>query len=194
MKFYIDITFLPAGDISNRFLWEKVYQQVHIAMVDYKNGGGSLSIAAAFPKYSAKNYDLGDKLRLMSKNESAFSDFNIRERLAKFADYVHLTAAREVPTEISSHVSYSRYAVDSSKKRQIERRMRRHNETEAQAEIHFSGYRSKKVNLPFVYIYSHTTNTRFPLFVSEICSVINVEGGENFDSYGLSSDGHLPFF
>lgn len=194
MKFYIDITFLPAGDISHRFLWEKVYYQVHLAMIDYKNSVGTLAIAAAFPQYNVQKHDLGGKLRLMSKTEPALRDINVGDRLAKFADYVDVAVVREVPLKVTSYVSYSRHAVDSSKNRQVLRRMRRHNETEAQAQAHFDGYRSKKSNFPFVYIYSHTTNTRFPLFISEHLSEVSGGVCSAFDSYGLSRDGYLPRF
>ena len=36
MKYYLDMTLLPDTDITLDFIWQKIYQQVHIALVDNK--------------------------------------------------------------------------------------------------------------------------------------------------------------
>ncbi|MFT6209378.1 MAG: CRISPR-associated endonuclease Csy4, partial [Colwellia sp.] len=49
MKYYLDITLLPEADITLGFIWQKVYQQIHIALVDNKIGMNESAIAVAFP-------------------------------------------------------------------------------------------------------------------------------------------------
>ncbi|MBL1422430.1 MAG: type I-F CRISPR-associated endoribonuclease Cas6/Csy4, partial [Alphaproteobacteria bacterium] len=36
MKYYLDITILPDEEANLGFLWHKVYQQIHIALVENK--------------------------------------------------------------------------------------------------------------------------------------------------------------
>jgi len=39
MKWYIDLTLLPESEIPIYFLWEKVYQQLHLALVEQQENG-----------------------------------------------------------------------------------------------------------------------------------------------------------
>ncbi len=66
MKYYLDITFLPDAEANLGFLWQKVYQQVHIALADNKIAKNESAIAISFPGYNDKDFPLGNKLRLFS--------------------------------------------------------------------------------------------------------------------------------
>ena len=70
MKYYIDITLLPDAEANLGFLWQKVYQQIHLALAENKIGKNQSEIALSFPEYGNKAYPLGDKLRLLSQSEA----------------------------------------------------------------------------------------------------------------------------
>ena len=38
MNYYREITILPNADISFYFIWQKLYQQIHLALVENKTG------------------------------------------------------------------------------------------------------------------------------------------------------------
>ena len=75
MQVYQDITLLPDVDIPLYFLWEKVYQQIHLALVESSDNNGKVNIGVAFPKYREDKggHPLGDTMRLLSmfKNDLA---------------------------------------------------------------------------------------------------------------------------
>ncbi|MDG2898076.1 type I-F CRISPR-associated endoribonuclease Cas6/Csy4, partial [Vibrio parahaemolyticus] len=45
MDYYQEITLLPDADISLGFIWQNVFQQVHLALVDNKVADNQSSIA-----------------------------------------------------------------------------------------------------------------------------------------------------
>ncbi|MGO2510095.1 MAG: type I-F CRISPR-associated endoribonuclease Cas6/Csy4 [Vibrio hibernica] len=194
MKFFQDITLLPSEEMEHHFLWEKLYHQVHLALVEHKNAIGQFSIAVAFPQYSVEKSRFGGKLRLFSQSESELEQLNISKWLARFTDYLHVSSIRPVPDNVVKQVSYSRPKIRTSKDREIRRRMKRHNETLDQATVHFSGFKIRTTKAPFVYMQSYTKGTRFPLFICENEAEVTTENMVTFDSYGLSSQGCLPKF
>ncbi|WP_432463656.1 type I-F CRISPR-associated endoribonuclease Cas6/Csy4 [Agarivorans sp. QJM3NY_33] len=194
MKYYLDISLLPNDDLGHYFLWEKLYHQVHLALVDYKNQQGQFNIAAGFPQYCAQKCRLGAKLRLFAETESCLAALNIELWLAKYNDYLHITRIKPVPEKVKSFVSYARPAFAASIKQSITRRMKRHHETWEQASAHFEGYKPRKIKAPFVYIHSYSKQTRFPLFIAQITSKSDSEGECAFDSYGLTRQGSIPQF
>lgn len=194
MKFFQDITLLPSEEMEHHFLWEKLYHQVHLALVEHKNAIGQFSIAVAFPQYSVEKSRLGGKLRLFSQSESELEQLNISKWLARFTDYLHVTSIRPVPNNVEEQVSYSRPKVRTNKDREIRRRMKRHNETLDQAMMHFTGFKIQTTKAPFVHMQSYTKGTRFPLFISENVAKATVGSAVLFDSYGLSRQGYLPKF
>ena len=66
MNYYQDITLLPDAVITLGFIWQKVYQQVHIALAENKIAENQSAIAVAFPEYGSKGFPLGSKLRLLA--------------------------------------------------------------------------------------------------------------------------------
>ncbi|MFA0280003.1 type I-F CRISPR-associated endoribonuclease Cas6/Csy4, partial [Vibrio sp. 10N.222.55.F8] len=51
MNYYQEITLLPDAEISLGFIWQNVFQQVHIALVDNKVAANQSAIAVGFPEY-----------------------------------------------------------------------------------------------------------------------------------------------
>ncbi len=97
MNYYQDITLIPDPDIALGFLWQKVFQQVHIALVDNKVAPQHSAIAVAFPDYGCSGFPLGEKLRLFASEKNMLEKLNITEWLNRFADYVHIKSIQPVP-------------------------------------------------------------------------------------------------
>lgn len=87
MKFYIEITLLPGVDIGINFLWAKLYQQIHLALVDMNDGKGSVPVGVAFPQYDTDKNRLGNKLRLFASSESDLIKLDIKKWLNRLLDY-----------------------------------------------------------------------------------------------------------
>lgn len=194
MNFYLDITLLPCEEVNQRFLWEKIYPQVHLALVEQKNEVGAFKVAVAFPHYSQSHKSLGVKLRLLAEAKELLDQLNMGQWLNRLSDYVHVTSIKAVPANITGYVNYFRPKVMTNKEQLIRRRMKRHNETYEQAALHFSGFQPQKSKAPFVYMKSHTRSSRFPLFIEERRASVPAETNPSFDSYGLSAKGGLPCF
>lgn len=108
MQAYQEITLLPEADISLGFLWQKLYQQIHIALVEHKVADNQSLVAVGFPEYGAKGFPLGRKLRLFAPGRAQLERLNIESYLSRLSDYAHLKSIQTVP-EPTGYVSFMRY-------------------------------------------------------------------------------------
>ena len=202
MKYYLDITLLPEADITLGFIWQKVYQQVHIALADNKVSGNESAIAVSFPSYNAEKsaeqaFPLGNQLRLLANAESQLTELNIAKWLNRFADYVHIKSIKTVPEKVT-HASFVRVQVKG------EARIEKDMLSKAQCWSEKSGQpldiclaeleKSKPKannNAPFIWLESQetkqrdlATSRRFPLFIKKV-DVAEQQFGK-FNCYGLS--------
>lgn len=204
MNYYQEVTLLPDAEISLGFLWQNVFQQVHIALVENKEPTNHSAIAVGFPDYRKMNFPLGSKLRLFAKDREMLEKFNIQKWLGRLEDYVHIKGIKAVPDE-ATYVSFVRKQVKSPER--IERDMQK----KAQLWAEKSGRSvedclveleknkpTAHCDLPFIYLHSQQTKQRtpdksskFPLFIEQRVQVQAQVG--RFDCYGLSakSDSHL---
>lgn len=199
MKYYLDITLLPEADITLGFIWQKVYQQVHIALVDNKIGENESAIAVAFPLYGTQKFSLGNKLRLLANEESQLNKLNISHWLSRFEDYVHIKSIKAVPEQVTQ-VCFVRQHVKGEAR--IEKDMlskaKRWSEKSGQpldvclAELEKSKPKANN-NAPFIWIESQATKQRdainsskFPLFIKKV-ELSNEQTGV-FNCYGLSEN------
>ena len=202
MKYYLDITLLPEADITLGFIWQKVYQQVHIALVDNKVSDNESAIAVSFPRYSAEKrteqaFPLGNQLRLLANAESQLTKLNIAKWLNRFEDYVHIKSIKPVPEKVA-HASFVRVQVKGEAR--IEKDMlskaQRWSEKSGQpldiclAELEKSKPKANS-NAPFIWLESQETKQRdlassrkFPLFIKKV-DVAEQQFGK-FNCYGLS--------
>lgn len=198
MNYYQEITLLQDSDISLGFLWQKVYQQVHIALVDNKTSENLSEIAVGFPEYSARGFPLGKKLRLFADSQEKLNSLAIGKWLNKLSDYTHVKSVQVVP-EVSEYVCFSRKHVKTAHR--IEQDM--HQKARLWASKSGIGIdealeqleKSKPTassSLPFVYMYSqetkkrdNTSNGKFPIFIEQITKISKSDGV--FDCYGLSA-------
>lgn len=198
MNYYQEITLLPDPTIPLDFLWQKVYQQTHIALVDNKSAAGDSTIAIAFPEYGSVGFRLGKKMRLLAKTEQALMQLNISHWLERLSDYVHIKSIQLVP-EHATAVSYVRQHIKGEKRTQLDRQKK------AQLYATKSGLsvetclaqlneKPQKAHsrLPFLWVESQQTKSRyeergyrpFPLFIK--CISAEQPQAGSFNCYGLS--------
>lgn len=202
MKYYLDITLLPEADITLGFIWQKVYQQVHIALVDNKVAENQSAIAVSFPRYSIEKsrehaFALGNQLRLLANEESQLIELNIAKWLNRLEDYVHIKSIKPVPDN-TSHIAFIRQQVKGEAR--IEKEMlskaKRWAEKSGQpfdvclAELEKTKPKADNP-LPFIWLESQATKQRdaansrkFPLFIKKIETTEQQLG--TFNCYGLS--------
>lgn len=198
MNYYQEITLLPDSEVALGFIWQNVFQQVHIALVENKIGPNQSAIAVGFPDYKESSFPLGSKLRLFAKNKAELEKLAITNWLTRLEDYAHVKAIKPVPTDVT-YVCFTRTHVKSAER--VERDMQekakrwaaKSGKPLAQCLIELEN--TKPVGhskLPFIFLHSQETKRRspnesskFPLFISRV----EVNGSQNgmFDSYGLSA-------
>lgn len=77
MNYYQEITLLPDVEISLGFLWQNVFQQVHIVLVEHKVAENQSAVAVGFPDYRNAKFLLGNKLRLFAKEQATLEKLSI---------------------------------------------------------------------------------------------------------------------
>jgi len=200
MKCYIDITLLPDADIALGFLWEKVYQQLHLALAENKISEHESGIGVSFPRYGDKPFPLGDKLRLFAQTEEQLQKLDVGKWLNRLTDYTHHTSIKAVPSNVNAFVCFKRKQFKSASKIEadIERRALyqadKYNKPieEVRAGLVVQQY-DGKCDLPFVYMTSLSTEKdavpsdrkKFRLFIEKV-GVKQAQAGL-FTCYGLSS-------
>ncbi len=195
MKHYVDITLLPSADITLYFLWEKVYQQVHLALVEsqqtHKNT--CITIGVAFPEYAIEPLHLGKKLRLFAASADALADLNITQWLVRLQDYVHITSIRNVPTKIDGYAYFKRLQPKSNNERLARRKAKRNAMSKEEATAYFAKRKEVYTRAPFIRINSHSSSKRYRVFILRVDSK-SLKAGKCFSSYGLSSTSAVPIF
>lgn len=192
MKYYLDITLLPDADANLGFLWQKVYQQVHLALVENKIAENQSSIAVSFPNYGDKEFPLGNKLRLFSETQEQFKQLDMEEWLNRLTDYTHCTSVKEVPLSVNQFVCFKRKQFNSNIERLARRRAKYKQESFEEAMTHFSGFKEEVSALPFINMLSLSTKKetqiserkKFRLFIEQVIAEKSALG--KFNCYGLS--------
>lgn len=194
MKYYLEITLLPNEEIPLYFLWEKVYQQLHLAFVAIKDESGKMAVGVSFPSYDEENHQLGKKLRLFAETEELLQRFDADKWLDALSDYVHLTRIKSVPEKIEKHGCFYRIQTKSSNVRLSRRKSIAKNNSQPfeLAMKHFATRKEKFTDAPFIYMKSYTFAKRFPLFIGYVEQVETSEKG--FSCYGLSRQSTVPIF
>lgn len=195
MNYYLDITLLPDADISLYFLWEKVYQQVHLALVEaqHKQENTQSTIGVAFPEYHMDRFHLGSQLRLLASSAEALEQVNIKQWLLRLDDYVHIKSIREVPKRIEQYAYFKRLQVKSNNERLAKRKAKRKGITEEEAHTYFKDRKEVYTRAPFIRINSQSSGKRYRLFILRV-DAEGHEAGAGFSGYGLSATSTVPMF
>lgn len=198
MNVYQDITLLPDADIAAGFLWQKLYQQIHIALVENKIGDNQSAIAVGFPEYGQKGFPLGGKLRLFAPDQAQLEKLNMAGYLSRLLDYVHLKSIQPIPSTTTGYASFVRHhakgeaRIEKDEKEKAELWARKSGKPLEECLKTLAKTRPLADNkLPFIWVESQETKKRdafsarkFPLFIRKVEQQNSQPGSLN--CYGLS--------
>lgn len=192
MKYHQQISLLPAVDIGLYFLWQKIYQQIHLALVENKNPDNTSAIGVAFPEYDADHYSLGGKIRLFAENEQLLRQIQCEKWLSRLKDYVYISEIKPVPEKLTGYACFKHIKLKGNKEKQARRRAKRKGETLQQALTHFESFEHQHSKLPYINMTSQTNGQRFRLFI-ERRETEQPQAGF-YSCYGLSRITTVPMF
>ena len=194
MKHYIELTLIPNDDIGHHFLWEKLFQQVHLALVEHQNADGSSSIGIAFPGFNAEQHSLGRKLRIFAQSENQLAGLNMEQWLKRLTDYVHLSSIKPVPDKIKGYAIFQRLQLRSNIERLARRAAKRQGISFDQAMEERKHLHPQHSNALFIWVKSLSSEQRFRLFIEGKFTQTASMNEKLFSLYGLSRGGSLPHF
>lgn len=194
MKYYQDITLLPDSETDVYFLWQKVYQQLHLGLVEVKDESNQVTLGLSWPhyQYSSSRKHLGNKLRVFAQNEKELHDLNIDKWLARLRDYVHITQIRSVPENIVEYACFKRVNVKSNKERLARRKAKREGISFDKALEQLSMMEEKRVDFPYIKLKSLSHGEFFPLFIQR--KIVGDSYSGKWSCYGLSARATVPLF
>lgn len=193
MKCYLDITLQPSVDIPLYFLWEKLYQQLHLAFVEIQDSSNKVNVGVAFPGYEKEQHQLGCKLRLLAPSQKYLEDLKLQEWLSRLSDYIHITNIRDVPEKIQGYAFFKRIQPKSNNARLARRKAKREGISYEQALSFFEDRKEQYSIAPFIRVKSHSTGKRYRLMITRI-ETENNQTAEGFSTYGLSAGNSVPLF
>ena len=200
MKYYLDIILLPDAEANLGFLWQKVFQQVHLALVDNKVADNESAVALSIVGYGDKTFPLGNKIRLLAASEDILQKLDMQRWLNRLSDYCHLSSIKSVPAGVQQHARFNRKNVKSAEKKAQRRAAhlaKPYNEVLAYL---IEEGKSKECKLPFINVESQESkkqtaqgvSCQFLLFIEQVLFDEAVNG--KFDCYGLSKTATVPWF
>jgi len=192
MKYYQEISLLPDADIGQYFIWQKVYQQIHLALVENKSSDNTSSIGVSFPEYDADRYCLGKKLRLFAEDEQTLKQMQCDQWLNRLRDYVHLSRIKPVPEKLVGYACFKHIKLKGCKEKLARRRAKRKGETLEQALAHFENFEEQRSSLPYINMSSETNGQRFHLLIEKQAMEEPQTG--LYSCYGLSNTTTVPLF
>jgi CRISPR-associated endonuclease Csy4 len=194
MRFYLEITLLPNPEVGINFLWSKVFQQIHLGLVEIQDEQGRVPIGLSFPDYviGEKHSLLGGKVRLLAKDEATLNQFNAAKWLSRLSDYVHCTSIRPVPEKLTGYAIYQREQPKTSNERLARRYAKRHSVDYDTALERYSAMTHKTIATPFIRLKSLSGDQAFCLWIKK--TVVAEPSGSTFSSYGLSAVASVPEF
>lgn len=192
MQFYLDITLIPNDDFKPSILLNKAYQQLHLSLVEHKNRQGYSQIGVSFPEYQAERRRLGRKIRVFAPERKLLDDLKLQEWFDLLSDYIHITSIRVVPDTVEQYVSFKRQQIKSNRERLARRLVTRYGISEEQAQERLGGFKSKRLALPYVSLQSLSTGHPMRLFIKQ--EAVTETEKQEFNTYGLSKGGGVPWF
>ncbi|MDV6343165.1 type I-F CRISPR-associated endoribonuclease Cas6/Csy4 [Nitrosomonas sp. Is37] len=194
MKYYQELSLLPQEEVSLYFLWSKVFQQIHLGLVEMQDDQKRVPIGVSFPEYvvSEKCSVLGSKLRLFAQDETILVRFDSAKWLVRLSDYVHCTRIRPVPEKLKEYAIYQREQFKTSKERLARRYANRHPVTYDEALLCYNKMTRKSIATPFIRLKSLSNDKMFCLWIRK--TIVSEPSGATYSSYGLSTTATVPEF
>lgn len=195
MQYYLELSLLPNEDTSVYFLWSKLYTQLHLAFVEQKDSQEKIAYGVSFPRYRLSTDKgigfLGDKLRIFANSTQELEQLNLNKWLERLNDYVHITAPRETPNNVS-YAIYSRAVPKDSVEKRILHQAQRRNISITEAATHFKDHVYPPLIEPFISLKSLSGQHIFKLHIKK---TLTDEGSMGkFGTYGLSKTVTVPEF
>lgn len=194
MKHYIELTLIANTDINAFSLWSKLYQQLHLALVEMQDQHQRVPIGLSFPEYrmNEKYGVLGCKCRLFAAEPTNLERLNLAHWLERLSDYVHCTSIRPVPEKLSGYAIYQREQPKATKER-LARRYARYHKVDYETALHRYSDRSfERVGRPFIRLKSLSSEHTFCLWIKK--TLVTEPLGDSYSSYGLSAVSSVPEF
>lgn len=192
MNYYQEISLLPNVDINLYFIWQKLYQQIHLALVENKEPDNTSVIGVAFPEYDSGHYFLGKKLRMFAEHEQSLKQMQCEKWLNRLSDYVHLGRIKPVPERLAGYACFKHIKLKGNKEKLARRRAKRRGETLQQALAHFEDFGEQRSKLPYINMTSQTNGQSFRLFIEKQAMEQPQTG--LYSCYGLSNTTTVPLF
>ena len=167
MVYYQELTLLTSEEIPINFLWSKLFQQIHLGLVEMQDDQGRVPIGLSFPEYEiGENHSvLGGKLRLLANDEAILKQFDAVKWLERLSDYVHCTSIRPVPEKLIGYAIYQREQPKTSPERLARRYARRHSVDYEKALTLYNKRTYQTINSPFIRLKSLSSDNIFCLWI-----------------------------
>lgn len=188
MDHYIDIKILLDPDFTTQQLMNALFNKLHRSLVVYQSN----CIAVSFPAMGKdKKAPMGNIFRLHGLQENLA---NLMEAnwLKGMNDHIAKTDITAVPIN-HDFIQLRRVQCKSNVMRLRERRMKRHNETLAQATQAIPDSVEQTLTLPHMAVKSASTKQSFRLFIKQQ-AVESRSLVDNCNCYGIAKSGVLPSF
>lgn len=192
MNFYQEITLLPQVEIGLYFIWQKLYQQIHLALVENKVNEYASAIGVSFPEYDATQFMLGCTLRLFAPEKPVLEKLQCEKWLSRLKDYLQCGRIEQVPEVVTGYACFVQAKTRGSKEKLARRRAKRHGETLERALAHYDAYEEERSRLPYINMGSQTNGSHFRLFIEKQAKAQPQAGV--FSCYGLSRTTTVPLF
>jgi CRISPR-associated endonuclease Csy4 len=194
MEFYQELTLLPQDEISIHFLWSKVFQQLHLGLVELQDSQKQVPIGVSFPEYvvGEKFSLLGSKCRLFAAGQVTLENLDIGKWLQRLSDYVHVTSIRPVPNQVMGYATYQRLQAKTNPESLARRYARRHQLSFDEAWQRYSSMQPPSISTPFIRLDSLSNGQTFCLWIKKL-GAQSAQAGV-FSTYGLSATSTVPEF
>jgi CRISPR-associated endonuclease Csy4 len=194
MTYYQELSLLPQEEINIHFLWSKIFQQIHLGLVEMQDDKGQVPIGISFPDYvvDEKYSVLGGKCRLFTQDEAALARFDAAKWLIRLSDYVHCAGIRPVPEKLKGYAIYQRQQPKTGKERLARRYAARHNLSYDEALQRYQEMANQSIPAPFIRLKSLSSDQTFCLWIKK--TLVSGPSGTTYSTYGLSAKATVPEF
>jgi CRISPR-associated endonuclease Csy4 len=194
MRAYCEITVLPNPEVNVHFLWSKVFQQLHLALVEVQDDQNQVPVGVSFPEYvvGEKFSLLGSKCRLFATDQTTLESLDIAKWLQRLSDYVHVTSIRPVPSHVTGYAIYQRQQAKTNPQSLARRYAKRHQLSFDEAWQKYSSMQPPSISTPFIRLNSLSNGQAFCLWIKKT-AVQEAQTGQ-YSSYGLSATSTVPEF
>ena len=217
MKYYQEITLLTGAEADLGFLWQKTYQQIHIALVEHgypfeqaNNYRGEVKLkksklAVSFPEYGGDEFPLGGKLRIFSERRELLIQLDIQSILVRLLDYVHIFPIEETPAQVG-YVCFKQKRIKGAS-RTASSLIKKAKHISLKFDVDYERCLAElqtknkfvEEKLPFIHVVSESSGKNdqggkhcFKLFIEKM----NCDGLQEgqYDCFGLSKTATVPWF